>query len=94
MPRIPLEDNFNDVINKTQRGLKITDEDLATRAEVTAADLAAVKGRQVASTRPAPRRPPPAPRPDALEALAHKALVSRATDFKRGFAMFNTPSRT
>ncbi|MCX6945227.1 MAG: hypothetical protein NT173_10820 [Opitutales bacterium] len=44
MARIPLEDNFNDVINKTQRGLKISDEALAQRAEVTAEDLAAVKG--------------------------------------------------
>ena len=44
MPRIPLEDNFNDVINKTQRGLKISDEDLAQRAEVSLGDLAAIKG--------------------------------------------------
>ena len=29
MARLPLEDNFNDVINKTQRGLKISDADLA-----------------------------------------------------------------
>ena len=29
MARIPLEDNFDDVINKTQRGLKISDADLA-----------------------------------------------------------------
>ena len=34
MPRIPLEDNFNDVINKAQRGMAISDEDLAKRAEV------------------------------------------------------------
>jgi hypothetical protein len=44
MARIPLEDNFNDVINKTQRGMKITDADLASRAEVTLPELAAVKG--------------------------------------------------
>ena len=43
MARIPIEDNFEDVINKTQRGLHITDEDLAARAEVSAVDLAAVK---------------------------------------------------
>lgn len=43
MPRIPLEDNFNDVINKAQRGLKISDADLAKRAEVSLEDLAAVK---------------------------------------------------
>ena len=43
MARIPIEDNFDDVINKTQRGLQITDEQLASRAEVSAEDLAAVK---------------------------------------------------
>ena len=36
MARIPLEDNFDDVINKAQRGLKISDADLAKRAEVSA----------------------------------------------------------
>ena len=46
MARIPLEDNFNDVITKAQRGWKITDEDLAQRAEVSAEDLAAVKAGQ------------------------------------------------
>ena len=45
MARIPIEDNFDDVINKTQRGLKITDEQLASRAEVSAEDLAADDGR-------------------------------------------------
>lgn len=41
---IPLEDNFNDVIGKAQRGLKVTDEDLCARSGVAAADLARVKG--------------------------------------------------
>ena len=44
MARIPIEDNFDDVINKTQRGLKIADEDLSARAGITAEELAAVKG--------------------------------------------------
>ena len=45
MARIPLEDDFNDVINKAQRGLNISDADLAARAAVSLADLAAVKAR-------------------------------------------------
>jgi hydroxyacylglutathione hydrolase len=91
MPRIPIEDNFNDVINKTQRGLKITDEDLASRAEVTAADLAAVKAGTV--NIPVLRRVARHLRlgPDALEALAHKAWYPEQPNFPRGFAMFNTP---
>ncbi|MBP6506588.1 MAG: MBL fold metallo-hydrolase [Opitutaceae bacterium] len=91
MPRIPIEDNFNDVINKTQRGLKISDEDLAKRAEVTAADLAAVKAGQVLV--PILRRVARHLRlsADALEALANKAWYPAQPNFPRGFAMFNTP---
>ena len=43
MARIPLEDNFTDLIGKAQRGLRISDHDLAARAEVSVADLSAVK---------------------------------------------------
>jgi hydroxyacylglutathione hydrolase len=91
MPRIPLEDNFNDVINKTQRGLKLTDEELAARAEVSAADLAAVKAGQPidAVIRRVARHLKLSP--DALEALAHKRWYPVLPDFPKGFAAFNTP---
>ncbi|KXU35944.1 MBL fold metallo-hydrolase [Cephaloticoccus primus] len=91
MPRIPIEDNFDDVINKTQRGLKISDEDLAARAEITAEQLAAVKSgkplygviRRVARHLNLS--------PDALEVLAKKAWYPEQPNLPRGFAMFNTP---
>lgn len=91
MPRIPLEDNFNDVINKTQRGLKITDEDLAKRAEVSLEDLKAVKGgtRIDAVVRRVARHLKLSP--DALETLAHKRWYPDLPDFPKGFAAFNTP---
>jgi glyoxylase-like metal-dependent hydrolase (beta-lactamase superfamily II) len=91
MARIPLEDNFNDVINKTQRGMKITDADLAARAEVSLPELTAVKGGTV--NVPVIRRVARHLRlsPDALEALAHRAWYPEQPLFKRGFAMFNTP---
>ena len=91
MARIPLEDNFDDVINKAQRGLKITDEDLAKRAEVSLADLAAVKaGRPIdAVIRRVARHLKLSP--DALEVLAHKRWYPQLPDFPKGFAMFNTP---
>jgi hypothetical protein len=90
MPRIPLEDNFNDVINKAQRGLKISDADLAQRAEVSLPELAAVKGGQVNEV--VIRRVARHLRlgVDALVALAHKSWYPEAPLFKRGFAMFNT----
>src|SRR4051812_33115923 len=90
MARIPLEDNFNDVINKAQRGLKISDADLAQRAEISGEDLAAIKAgkpldevlRRVARHLRLS--------PDALETLAHKRWYPQLPDFPKGFAVFNT----
>lgn len=90
MARIPIEDNFDDVINKTQRGLQINDEDLAARADISVDDLTAVKGgkalygviRRVARHLNLG--------PDALEVLAKKAWYPEQPNFPRGFAMYNT----
>lgn len=90
MPRIPLEDNFDDVINKAQRGWRISDADLARRAEVSPAELAEVKnGRPID---PVLRRIARHLKlsPDALEALAHKRWYPEQPVFSRGFAAFNT----
>ncbi len=91
MARIPLEDNFTDVIGKAQRGLAISDADLAKRAEVSVEDLAAVKsGRQMdAVIRRVARHLRLSP--DALETLAHKRWYPEQPVFPRGFAAFNTP---
>ncbi len=91
MPRIPLEDNFNDVINKAQRGLKLTDEELVRRAEISPAELAAVKAGHVndAVIRRVARHLKLSP--DALEDLAHKRWYPKAPEFLTGFAAFNTP---
>jgi len=90
MPRIPLEDNFTDVIGKSQRGLKITDEQLCTRAEVSAADLAAVKAGEPidAVIRRIARHLRLSP--DALEDMAHQRWYPEQPIFKHGFAVFNT----
>jgi glyoxylase-like metal-dependent hydrolase (beta-lactamase superfamily II) len=91
MARIPLEDNFADVIGKAQRGLRISDADLGARAEVSLADLAAVKSGQLIDA--VIRRVARHLRlnPDALEALAHQRWYPEAPNFRSGFAMFNTP---
>jgi len=90
MARIPLEDNFDDVINKAQRGLRISDEELALRAEVSPADLAAVKKGLVndAVIRRVARHLRLSP--DALEVLAHKRWYPQQPIFPKGFAAFNT----
>jgi glyoxylase-like metal-dependent hydrolase (beta-lactamase superfamily II) len=90
MARIPLEDSFSDIINKAQRGLKISDADLAQRAEVTLPDLLAVKGgaAQIAVLRRVARHLRLGP--EALEALAVKAWYPAQPNFPAGFAAFNT----
>ncbi|MCF3648265.1 MBL fold metallo-hydrolase [Synoicihabitans lomoniglobus] len=91
MPLIPLEDNFDDVINKVQRGLHISDEDLAARSEVTLEDLAKVKNGEmiIAVIRRVARHL--RLNPNALEALARKNWYPEIPVFPRGFAAFNTP---
>ena len=90
MPRIPLEDNFTDVIAKAQRGLHISDERLAAAAEVSRDDLAAVKsGRPLdAVIRSVAGRL--GLDPAALEDLAHNRWYPDIPRFKSGCAMFNT----
>ena len=90
MPRIPLEDNFADVIGKAQRGWKISDAELAARAEVTPAELAAVQaGQPVEDTLRRIARPLKLG-PEALEAMAKGAWYPKSPTFPHGFAMFNT----
>ena len=91
MPLIPLEDNFDDVINKAQRGLRITDENLATRAEISLEDLTKVKNGEAlhAVIRRVARHL--RLNPDALESLARKSWYPKIPIIPRGFAAFNTP---
>ena len=91
MARIPIEDNFTDIIAKAQRGLGISDKDLCKRAEVTAEDLEAVKSGEVID--PVIRRVARHLRlgPNALEDLAHKRWYPESPVFPHGFAIFNTP---
>ena len=91
MPRIPIEDNFTDVIAKAQRGMGMSDEDLSKRAEVSEADLKAVKAGEVndAVIRRIARHLRLGP--NALEELAHKGWYPDVPVFPHGFAIFNTP---
>lgn len=90
MARIPLEDNFSDIIGKAQRGLGISDADLAKRAEVTVEEVVALKsGRPlIAVLRRVARHLRLSP--DALEASAQKAWYPAQPNFPTGFAAFNT----
>jgi hydroxyacylglutathione hydrolase len=90
MPRIPIEDDFNDVINKAQRGLKLSDEQLATTSGVSLEELVAVKrgAPEIEIIRRVAR--PLRLAPGALETLAKKSWYPAQPVFPHGFAMFNT----
>ncbi len=90
MPRIPLEDNFTDVIGKAQRGLKLSDADLAAKAGISAADLAAVQGGEIRELVLLAVAPALGLERNALIGLARKEWYPEQPQFKRGFAMFNT----
>src|SRR5437660_10094368 len=47
MSAIPLEDNFTDILGKAQRGLKLENDELATRAGVSVADLKRIKAGDI-----------------------------------------------
>src|SRR6266542_4997647 len=47
MTKIALEDNFCDIIGKAQRGLKLSDEQLASRSGVSLEELDRIKSGQV-----------------------------------------------
>ena len=89
MARIPLEDNFNDVINKAQRGWKISDAELSKSADVSLEDLGAIKeGKPLDEVIRRVARPLKLS-PSALEALAHKRWYPQLPDFPKGFAAFS-----
>ncbi len=90
MPRIPLEDNFTDVIGKAQRGLRLTDADLAAKAGVTPEEVAAVKAGEVREHALRAVAPVLGLGPKALVAMARRQWYPESAPFPRGFAMFNT----
>jgi hydroxyacylglutathione hydrolase len=90
MPRIPLEDNFTDIIGKAQRGLKLTDDALAAAANIPVADLLAVKGGEIRENVLLAVARPLGLERNALLAIARREWYPEQPIFKRGFSMFNT----
>lgn len=91
MPRIPIEDNFTDIISKTQRGLKLSDDALAAAAKVPLADLKAVQGGEIREHTLLAIAKPLGLERNALLAIARREWYPEQPVFKRGFAAFNTP---
>jgi len=91
MARIPLEDNYTDVLRKAQRGLNISDELLAARADVPREALSRLKSGEfdeAVARRVAPHLHLSR---DGLVGLASGNWYPSHPEFPRGFAIFNTP---
>lgn len=89
MPRIPLEDNFSDVLGKAQRGLQLDDAQLAAKAGIKPEELAALKRGEI---REFPLRGIARAlqlNGAALLALARREWYPEQPEFPRGFALFN-----
>lgn len=91
MARLPLEDNFNDILGKTRRGMRIQDSQLTKRAGITQERLVALLAGD-ASDEPALRAAATVLglSGDALAALARGDWYPETTDALPGFAMFTT----
>ncbi|MCI0539803.1 MAG: MBL fold metallo-hydrolase [Verrucomicrobiales bacterium] len=87
---IPLEDNFNDVIGKAQRGLKLTDEQLAAQAGISTNDLSRAKSGQFDEAIVRKLARPLNLGADRLSAHGKNAWYPKPSDIA-GLASFNTP---
>jgi glyoxylase-like metal-dependent hydrolase (beta-lactamase superfamily II) len=86
---IPLEDNYDDVISKAQRGLRMTDERLAERAGVSLEELRRVKAGRFDEHVVRKLAPVLGLGEDALVVLGLKAWYPIARELV-GLAPFNT----
>lgn len=89
MGSIPLEDNFGDIVGKAQRGLKLSDADLAARAGIPAEAVARVKGGQADEAVLRKLAPPLNLAAEALAQSAKKGWYPPALQVN-GLAQFNT----
>ena len=89
---IPLEDNYDDVIDKAQRGLRLTDERLAQSAGIALEELSRVKAGQFDERVVGKLAPVLGLGEDALVVLGRKAWHPTAQELV-GLARSTRPSR-
>ena len=90
MNRIPLEDNFNDVLGKAQRGLQLGDEQLAKKAGVSLSDITRAKEGQFDEAIVRKLAPVLNLKTDALVALGKKTWYPKDAGKVPGLAAFTT----
>lgn len=87
---IPLEDNFTDVIGKAQRGLQISDSQLAEEARVSSSDVRKLRGGEVDEMAIYRVAPVLGLAGRALFDLARGGWTPPSIEIPNGFAHFNT----
>ncbi len=90
MKTIPLEDNFNDVIGKAQRGLGLSPEQLARQAGVSSAEIERVLGGAFEERIVRKVAPVLGLGPDALVELGEKSWYPQDPGEVAGLACFNS----
>ncbi len=89
MNAIPLEDSYVDVIGKAQRGLKLSDEELARKAGLSITDLSALNSGKFDERLARAVAAPLKLSADALVALGRKAYGPDVVEIE-GLKQFNT----
>ncbi len=90
MNPLPLEDNFNDIIGKALRGLKLSESEVASRAGITGDRVASLVGGTFDETDARKVAPALGLNPDALAASGKKAWRPKEVNVD-GLAQFTTP---
>lgn len=87
---VPLEDNFADILNKAQRGLKIADSDLAAKSGVSLPDVKSLRAGKFDEDAARKIAPHLGLNADALVAIAKNRWQPRAVELG-GLFSTNTP---
>ena len=91
MPTIPLEDNLSDIVGKAQRGLKISDSQLAERAGISLRQVQEIRTGGFNAVAVAQIAPVLRLNADALVDSGRKAWRPVPVEPIDGLAAFNTP---
>ena len=90
MKTIPLEDSYNDIIGKAQRGLQLNDDALARKAGVSVADVSSAKDGQFDEAVARKLAAALSLAPDALVESGKKVWYPKDLGEVPGLACFNT----
>jgi hydroxyacylglutathione hydrolase len=89
--KIPLEDSFEDIVGKAQRGLDLGDQELSQKARLETEELRALKSGSGDRSKIGALARALGLRPDALEASYAKSWYPSDVPAVEGAKQFNTP---